>query len=93
MRGYQVVLGLPWLKMFNPNIDWIGETIILNDSTQVAMTSTEEQDLKKLIPKEFHNKLATKSKKSIFLGYEAPGKIGYRLWDPLVGSNGQKYCS
>ena len=43
------------------------------------------------IPKEFHDKLAPKSKKCIFLGYGSSGKMGYYLWDPearkIVQSN------
>ena len=34
------------------------------------------------IPKEFHDKLAPKSKKCIFLGYGDSGAMGYRLWEP-----------
>ena len=34
------------------------------------------------VPKEFRDKLAPKSKKCIFLGYGAPGEMGFRLWDP-----------
>ena len=33
------------------------------------------------IPKEFHDKLAPKSKKCIFLSYGAFSEMGYRLWD------------
>ena len=34
------------------------------------------------IPKEFHDKLAPKSKKCIFLGYGESSEMGFRLWDP-----------
>ena len=34
------------------------------------------------IPKEFHDKLAPKSKKCVFLGYGECGEMGFRLWDP-----------
>ncbi|WP_286497639.1 integrase core domain-containing protein, partial [Escherichia coli] len=34
------------------------------------------------VPREFRDKLAPKSKKCIFLGYGAPGEMGFRLWDP-----------
>ena len=33
------------------------------------------------IPKEFHDKLAPKSKKCIFLGYGKPSEMGFCLWD------------
>ena len=34
------------------------------------------------ISKEFHDKMAPKSKKCIFLGYGDSGEMGYKLWDP-----------
>src|ERR1700728_3914105 len=38
MQGYQVVLGLPWLKTFNLTINWIDETIII-DSNRLAIAA------------------------------------------------------
>ena len=34
------------------------------------------------IPKECHDKLATRSKKCIFFGYGKLGEMGFWLWDP-----------
>ena len=35
---YQVILGLPWLQTYNPNIDWANETITLHGN-KIALSA------------------------------------------------------
>jgi hypothetical protein len=34
LRGYDVILGMPWLAQHNPKVDWRGRTITLTDQQQ-----------------------------------------------------------
>src|ERR1700684_5036 len=53
MQGYQVVLGLPWLKTFNPTINWINETIIIDENRiAIAAGKLDTRSLDELVPKE-----------------------------------------
>lgn len=53
MQGYQVVLGLPWLKTFNPTINWIDETIIIDENRiAIAAGKIDTRSLDELVPKE-----------------------------------------
>jgi predicted aspartyl protease len=69
LSTYPIVLGLPWLKMFNPTINWMEEEILFAGATDPSV-SLEEQ-----IPSELHQYL------KVFSEEEARVLPPHRTWD------------
>ena len=46
-HGYNVILGMPWLRAFNPHIDWIRSTIRIRDrkGTHLLMANRDTRRL------------------------------------------------
>lgn len=51
LSTYPIVLGLPWLKMFNPTINWMEEEILFAGATDSSVPLEEQ------IPTELHQYL------------------------------------
>jgi RNase H-like domain found in reverse transcriptase/Reverse transcriptase (RNA-dependent DNA polymerase)/gag-polyprotein putative aspartyl protease len=76
LSHYPVILGLPWLKMYNPVIDWQREEISLDPrglTIQATETNTEE-----IVPKELHEYL------DVFSEEEARALPPHRNWDAKI---------
>ena len=58
MTTYQAVLGLPWLKTFNPTIDWQLEKIIVYENNIAIAETKAPEDWVKLIPEQLHDYLS-----------------------------------
>lgn len=70
LSTYPIVLGLPWLKEFNPKINWAQEEILIGASTSEQKASLQEQ-----VPKELHDFL------HVFGEEEARVLPPHREWD------------
>ena len=50
--NFDIILGLPWLKRFNPNISWVDETIVIKE-TQIAEVKIKKT-AEELVPEDLH---------------------------------------
>ena len=46
LTAYPIVLGLPWLRLYNPKINW--------SKDELSLLGTQEKSLEEQIPKELH---------------------------------------
>lgn len=77
--NYPVVLGLPWLKQFNPTIDWAAGSVQLRAAgTQELPNLKVKKSAKELVPKELHDYL------DMFGEEEAKVLPPHRSWDYKV---------
>ena len=57
-----IILGLPWLKKYNPNIDWKKQTINIRKTTTATSLAQQKQQIKgqpsELVPATYHNYLS-----------------------------------
>lgn len=76
---YPLVLGLPWLKMYNPTIDWETETILLSSRDLVAAeAASEDSKLTEVVPPSLHDYL------DVFSEEEAKELPPHRSWDMKI---------
>lgn len=74
LAKYPIVLGLPWLHTYNPNINWKTFSLAIN-AVETEPMEDEKEKLKKTIPEELHEYL------EVFSKTEAMAMPPHRPWD------------
>lgn len=77
LSHFAIVLGLPWLKDYNPNIDWGKEAVEIHDEG-IALKGTEDIALEQVVPEELHEFL------DVFSEEEAKALPPHRPWDMKI---------
>lgn len=78
LSHYALVLGLPWLKMYNPMIDWTNEIVFIGKKEASLGEATTEPGLQEQIPVELHEYL------DVFGEEEAKDLPPHRSWDMKI---------
>lgn len=79
LSHYAIVLGLPWLKAFNPLIDWRNETVEVTEEGELTLAGVSIDDtLEEIVPKELHEFL------DVFSEEEAKELPPHRSWDMKI---------
>lgn len=79
LSHYAIILGLPWLKTYNPHIDWRNEIIEISEDGELALHgTTPDQAVKDVVPREYHEFL------DVFGEEEAKELPPHRPWDMKI---------
>ena len=79
LSHYAVVLGLPWLKAYNPHIDWQNEVIEITEQGELALEAIEtSESVEEMVPPELHEYL------DVFSEQEARELPPHRPWDMKI---------
>lgn len=78
LSHFAIVLGLPWLRIYNPNIDWKNEVIEFHEEGIVLAGTETEQSTKEIVPSELHEYL------DVFSEQEARELPPHRSWDMKI---------
>ena len=79
LSHFAIILGLPWLKTFNPNIDWANEVIEISEDNELALGgSSIPENAEQTVPEELHEYL------DVFGEEEAKELPPHRPWDMRI---------
>lgn len=79
LSHFAVILGFPWLKTYNPNIDWKNEVIAITEENELALRGTSVPERpEETVPKELHEFL------DVFGEEEARELPPHRPWDMKI---------
>lgn len=78
-KKFAIVLGMPWLRIYNPHVDWTNGRIEISDKGEFLMAGiTSDDNLEEAIPKKLHEFL------DVFSEQEARELPPHRDWDMKI---------
>lgn len=79
LSHFAIILGLPWLRTYNPHIDWANEVIEITEDNELALKGTTvPENPEETVPKELHEYL------DVFGEEEARELPPHRPWDMKI---------